>query len=374
MESLTVFYDRVLKSSSELFRGGFSEIESFFSPPDDERPPTATVILAPTPPTPRTYSTPRTLPVAIPISIPIQTEACVMFEPIPVSEPIQPWTPSHSAAFYRDDEQRLEAAIKASKESYQRVEAMIKRDEGQLEEFLGEHGLCTSQASRQERDGDCWCGSLAFACCAVKGLSAITPRDVRRIALETLRQYATHYLPFFSTTSSLSPSHAEFMSQCDLMASHGAWKSPDSNIGDLLVDAFARRMRVRIKSYNSDRSITLVGGYNSEDTPVLLVAYVATPGHEHYHGIEKNRSVADIRNQKYREEIRKLCELGHTDVDLNGLVLDRVMGHVGGAKAALEKLKKLAELGYDKSEDVLELLQANKWQLDVTVKDLANVK
>eukprot|EP00301_Raphidiophrys_heterophryoidea_P019498 c4425_g1_i1.p1 GENE.c4425_g1_i1~~c4425_g1_i1.p1 ORF type:complete len:415 (-),score=99.92 c4425_g1_i1:179-1423(-) len=273
------------------------------------------------------------------------------------------------------------------------LDVQIKKDEDSLREMLAQKGFLITNRSGQLRNGNCWAGALAFACqqSKITGLEKLNPTIVRQIAVDSLIRNMEWYLPFFSSSTENNNTSTDekrelFSSESKEMLNSGRWQSSKSNIGDLLLDAFARALEISICRFNSDGTITLVGDPKGGPKGTIFVGYVATPNSEHYHGVEKLTSQDDIHREerdekrnivlettKYPTQHAQLLSVGLDFPVAADKLLRKYNGQVEPVKDMLQKVEVLQQMGFtDEEKAVMELVD-NNGDLERTIGNLCSV-
>jgi hypothetical protein len=284
--------------------------------------------------------------------------------PLPPKSSSVPTSTLHSDLSLTNEHQKL---VDQSRNDQIKLDHQIEQDEAALAVHLRTHGLCVTSKSRQPRDGDCWARTLAFACSSIPNFPALSSLEIRALAVETLAQAVDHYLPFFVTAPPFPTTSDFFLEECQVMARPGAWMSIRSNIGDFLIDAFARRTRIRVRAIHSDGGVTMIGPA-SETGPTVDVAYVVTPGQEHYHGVEP---LPALERQRFEKSLH-LKTLGFEDLALNDKLLRRYDDRTEKVAVVLLQLKRLQEMGFTDIPRILDLLDQNKDDLERVIQHLIN--
>lgn len=165
------------------------------------------------------------------------------------------------------------------------LRSTIEKDEADLERYVQAQGWTITARSQRARDGNCWASAIAFA---FNNELAWTkdPETVRKEAVAALLEHKDHFSNFFVRSD--NHPDATFDEECEFLKTGGRYKSDRSNIGDLVLTAFAWSSRVVIKIFDSKSNTLTVGEEsNGEILGTIHVALVVTPGHEHYHGLEQ---------------------------------------------------------------------------------------
>jgi hypothetical protein len=193
------------------------------------------------------------------------------------------------------DDDEMTRVLEVSRSEEAQLREAISKDEQDLADYLQQQGFAITEASRRARNGDCWASALAFGYnrqSSNSESSSITPAAVRELAVATLKEHCdTRYLDFFTCkddTEDPARRRELFLQECCSMEKPGNWTSETSNIGEFLVDAFAKGSQSTIVIFNSDKSTTTVKDKeDSEGLKVIHLAHTLTKGHEHYHGVEQ---------------------------------------------------------------------------------------
>jgi hypothetical protein len=190
--------------------------------------------------------------------------------------------------FYTLSSHQVRATLIFSLSEHELEKQIIERAEGQLRIALKEFGYQITEKSKQHRDGSCWAGALAFGANLIG--RHYTKSSVREITQRQLMNNSSQYLPFLTFTEEFSNEEAKlaaYVKECQKLSKAGVWNSDQSNIGDLLVPAFANAEDLSVMVVNSDGSHHLAAEQiESRVDNIVFVGRLCEPkSKEHYHGV-----------------------------------------------------------------------------------------